>query len=73
MVQYAVHVYNQTPVKHLDWRTPYKVIYGKEPDVSHLRVFGSGAYVLIPEERRVNKLSPRSELMTFSGIDEGMK
>ncbi len=38
-------------------------------DVSYFRVFGCGAYVFIPKNRRKNKLSPKREAMTFVGYD----
>src|ERR1700761_6393421 len=43
------------------------------PDISHLRVFGCGAYVHIPKDRRANALSPKSELMVYLGHIEGIK
>ena len=49
-VEFAVHVYNRTPVKHIAWCTPYEVLNGKIPDISHLRVFGCGAYVYILDD-----------------------
>ena len=55
------------------WRTPFEVLNGELPDISHLRVFGCGAYVFIPEEVRVNKLAPRAEVMTFLGYTDGTK
>ena len=72
-VEYAVHVYNRTPVKCLAWRTPFEVLNGKKPDILHLRVFGCGAYVFIPEDIRVNKLAPRAEVMTFIGYTDRTK
>ena len=54
-------------MSHLDWQTPYYVLNNEIPDISHLRVFGCGAYVHIPEARQVNKLSPKSELMIYLG------
>ena len=72
-VEYAVHVYNRTPVRRLAWRTPFEELNGKKPDISHLRVFGCGAYVFIPEDARVNKLAPRAEIMTFLGYTDGTK
>ena len=72
-VEHAVHCYNRTPVKCLNWRTPFQAITGKKPDISKMRVFGCGAYVYIPPTRRQNKLSPKSELMVFLGETEGMK
>ena len=72
-VEYAVHVYNRTPIKRLMWHTPFEVLNGELPDISHLRVFGCGAYVFIPEEVRVNKLAPRAEVMTFLSYTDGTK
>ena len=72
-VEFAVHVYNRTPVKHIAWSTPFEVLNSTKPDISHLRVFGCGAYVYIPDDVRVNKLAPRAEVMTFLGYTSGMK
>ena len=55
-VQHATHVYNRTPLRRLEWRTPYELLNGEVPDISHLRVFGCGAYVHIPKDVRVNSL-----------------
>ncbi|EJF56314.1 rve-domain-containing protein [Dichomitus squalens LYAD-421 SS1] len=46
--EHAAHVYNRTPMQRLNWRTPYEVLHGSKPDISHLRVFGRGAYVFLP-------------------------
>jgi transposase InsO family protein len=35
-VQHATHVYNRTPLRHLEWRTPYQLLNGEVPDISHL-------------------------------------
>ncbi|KAJ3743057.1 hypothetical protein DFH05DRAFT_1387841, partial [Lentinula detonsa] len=69
----AMHVYNRTPISRLNWKTPIEMFFGKIPDVSYFRVFGCAAYVFIHPERRKNKLSPHSELMTFIGYDKGTK
>ena len=70
-VEHTVHLYNRTPAKRLAWRTPYEVLNNMKPDISHLRVFGCGAYVFIPEDVRANKLAPRAEVMTFLGYMPG--
>src|SRR6266404_1305046 len=59
-VAHATHCYNRTPMNRLKWHTPYELLNNEIPDISHLRVFGCGAYVHIPEARRLNKLSPKS-------------
>ncbi len=58
-------------MRHLQWQTPFELLTGSKPDISHLRVFGCGAYVFIPPEVRKNKLSPKSELMIYLGVGAG--
>ena len=70
-VEHATHVYNQTPLRCLNWRMPYELLNNEVPSVSHLRVFGCGAYVYLPAETRANKLAPKSEMMTYLGNAKG--
>src|SRR6202161_2471636 len=72
-VLHAVHLYNRTPMRRLDYMTPFEKLREVKPSVAHFRVFGCGAYVFLPEEVRVNKLAPKSELMTFIGYADGVK
>ena len=46
----AVHVYNRTPMRRLQWKTPIELVLKKKPDISYLRVFGCLAYVHIPKD-----------------------
>jgi hypothetical protein len=69
-VEYAVQLYNRTPQDRLKWSTPFAMLHnGEKPHVDQFRVFGCGAWVLIPQETRTNKLAPKSELMTYIGQD----
>ena len=70
-LDHATHVYNRTPMRRLGWSTPYQKMTSQKPTIDHLRVFGCGAYVFIPAEVRKNKLSPKSELMTYLGCAPG--
>jgi transposase InsO family protein len=53
-VMTANYLRNRSPTAGRDL-TPYEMMTGKRPDVGHLRVFGSKAFVHIPKEKR-NKL-----------------
>ena len=72
-LDHATHVYNRTPIMRLTWKTPYEALNNERPTVEHLRVLGSGAYVFLPAEIRTDKLTPRSELMTYLGNAPGVK
>ena len=69
----AVHIYNHTPIQHHNWKTPFENLMHIKPDMTHLHVFGCGMYVFLPEEVCVNKLNPKSELVTFLGYPVGTK
>ena len=57
--------------RHPD-KTPEELFSGKKPTISHLKVFGSPAFVHIPKVSR-SKLEPRSEQCTLLGFDETAK
>ena len=72
-LDHVTHVYNRMPMKRLEWCTPSEWLSGTRPSIDHLRVLGCAAYVFIPAEVHANKLSPKSELMTYLGTALGGK
>jgi IS30 family transposase len=54
-IEYAIHVYNHTPVKRLKNKTPFEMLNSVKPDLSHLRIMGCGAYVFLHEDVRHDK------------------
>jgi hypothetical protein len=70
-ILHAAHVYNMMLMNWLNWRTPLELLKGEKPSVSHLQVFGCGAYVHLPDETRKGKLQPKSQLMVYLGVSAG--
>jgi transposase InsO family protein len=62
----ATYVHNRTPTRALGGRTPYEVIYGTKPDVSHLRAFGAPCAIVEPQQR-LKKLDDRATMCFFVG------
>ena len=52
LAETVVYLKNRSPTKAVA-TTPYELWYGEKPDLSHLRIIGSTAYVHIPKEKRV--------------------
>jgi hypothetical protein len=52
--------------------TPFEVVNGRQPDLAHIRVFGSRCFARIPSELQV-KLGPHSRKAIFLGYPEGTK
>ncbi|SGY49785.1 BQ5605_C001g00817 [Microbotryum silenes-dioicae] len=50
-MQAAVYLSNRTTVARLNGVTPYEIIFGKKPRVSHIKPFGAVAFVHIDVER----------------------
>ena len=42
---HVIWLKNRTPTKVLDGLTPYEVTFGRKPDLSHIRKWGSKVYV----------------------------
>ena len=70
-ILHANYLYNHTPVQCLDWQTLKGYLDKVNPDLSHLCIVGCGAYVFIHKDLQANKLTPKSELMTFLGYHDG--
>ena len=48
----TVYLMNRCTISNVQEVTPHKKYYGKKADLSHVRIFGSIAYVHIPNEKR---------------------
>jgi hypothetical protein len=68
-VQCAIYVQNRS-ISSTNNSTPYQLWHGREPDVSHLKVFGCLAFVHIPVEKR-KKLQPKAVQGMMVGYCEG--
>jgi hypothetical protein len=67
-----VYVQNRTPHHVLGSKTPKEMFTGKEPKVSHLRIFGCPVYVYVPKDKR-SKLDPLGNKGIFVGYSETSK
>jgi hypothetical protein len=66
-LQYAALFHNVLPTRTLDCATPEEAWSGNKPDVSRLRVFGSRAFVHVPDKSR-DKLGSKSLVCSFLGF-----
>jgi hypothetical protein len=71
-VDCAVYLLNRCKTSSLENVTQQEAWSGLKSTVSHLKVFGSVAYVHIPDQRRV-KLDDKSLKLIFVGYDERSK
>lgn len=68
----ATYILNRTPTKALRDITPEEAWSGRKPNLQHLRIFGSIAYVHTPKSKR-HKLDAKSSPFIFVGYDESTK
>lgn len=68
----AVYVMNRSPTRAIEGKTPYEAWFGRRPNVSHLRIFGSIAFAHVPSELR-RKLDDKSFKCIFIGYSEVTK
>jgi hypothetical protein len=70
-INYSVYVLNRT-ISKSETITPYQRLFGKSPDISNLRVFGSVAYFFTPDVLR-QKLDPKATKGVYVGESEEQK
>src|SRR5712671_1022972 len=69
----ATHIYNRSPIRSLNWRTPHEIWSGGHtPDVSYFRVFGCKAYVHVHKDDW-KKLDPKAIEAVLIGYEPGSK
>ena len=64
---HVVWLKNRTPTKVLGGLTPYEVAFGKRPNLSNVREWGSNVYVWVEGK---SKLHGRVEQCKWMGIDD---
>ena len=62
----TTYIHNRTLMKVLGGRTPYEMLYGIRPDMSHLRAFGAPCKVVKPS-KLLRKLNSRSRMCYLVG------
>lgn len=67
-----MYILNRTATGQTPNSTPYETWYGKKPNLEHARVFGSEAYVHVPDQKRT-KLDPKSKKLLFVGYDNNSR
>jgi transposase InsO family protein len=69
-----IHVSNRFTTAALQGVTPHEAFLGTKPDLSHLRVWGCTAYVLIQRDKRpLGSLGAHMEKCIFIGYPQGYK
>ena len=63
------YLQNRLPTTTLSSQTPFKKWSGIKPDLSHLKIFGSTAYLYVPNATR-NKLEDRATKQIFVGYGD---
>jgi hypothetical protein len=67
---YATHIHNRVYSSYTPQHTPYELMWGHRPDLSHIRVFGSVCYPLIVPSAKRDALKYPSSCGIFLGYAE---
>ena len=69
-INYASYIHNRVPHKSVVGATPFKELHGHNPNLSHLRVFGSKAWAKIPMDKRKAFQSQSSECILMGYVED---
>jgi hypothetical protein len=68
----ACYLVNRSPSSTLGDNNAQEVWTGKEPSLTHLKVFGCDACVHVPKEK-MSKMDKKAEKCNFIGYKDGLK
>lgn len=71
-VRHAAYLINCIATRSLKDMTPYEVLRGKRPNISHLRIFGCVCYAKIVKPH-LRKLEDRTQMLVHLGTEPGSK
>jgi transposase InsO family protein len=66
----AVYIYNRTPHRALQFKTPYEIYKGVSPKIDHIKIWGSIAYY--HTNKHLPKLLPRKNIAILVGYSDYM-
>ena len=71
-LRHAVYLKNRRPHTSLQNKTPYEMVNGTQPNLSHLRLFGSIVHIKSKAKRymKLDKISSEGLFITYTGTDK---
>ena len=62
----TAYLKNRTPHKVFQMKTPFKLLHGKEVDLSHLNAIGDGTFVHKNDSRKLAAVASRGKICGYS-------
>jgi len=66
-VSIACYMMNRVLIQPILKKTPYELLHGRKPNVSHLKVFSSKCYILDNGKESLGKFDAKSDKGIFLG------
>ena len=66
----VAYLKNRTLANTIENKTPYEILFGKRPNVKHLKLYGSRVFVRVPEQLRKSKWDRKADLGILLGYTE---
>jgi hypothetical protein len=71
-VLHAAYIRNRSYTKTLQ-KTPYEKWFKRKPNISHLHEFGALVWVLLQNQKKPQKMLPKSMQHSYVGCEDGPK
>ena len=65
----AAYLKNRTITNTGENKTPFEIFFGKKPNISHLKLYGSKVFVRVPEIKRQSKWDRKADISVLVGYE----
>ena len=69
IVKASGYTSNRTPIRKLEWKTPFKAVTKAKPHFAHMHVYSCRAYLLDHHIPKKKKLEPQAHIGYLVGYD----
>jgi len=70
IVKAAAYLKNRIITNTYEYKTPFEIFFGKKPNISNLKLYGSKVFARVPEIKRISKWDRKADVGILVGYEQ---
>jgi len=70
IVKAAAYLKNRIITNTYEYKTPFEIFFGKKPNISNLKLYGSKVFARVPEVKRISKWDRKADVGILVGYEQ---
>jgi len=70
VIKTAAYLKNRIITNTYEYKTPFEIFFGKKPNISNLKLYGSKVFARVPEVKRISKWDRKADVGILVGYEQ---